>query len=1670
MSANESIRQTERIQNARERSIKLDSRNIYLKNSILNVNKSVNLNKDLSNEETCPTWKRLYSEYFENPTNSPKFSDGEFEQKTKFPKIKNHPLKETCISKKNHLKNVRLETTIERVNRWNAENPRKYGQYEDERFDKPYTMPPNEINFLGGLGGMVGHERSKIHIERPTPVQIIFNMRTRNNPVFTFSEDPHKTNCCVKKIEHVDANNTEHIKTFINQVCLAENKDTPPPSEYTTDDSTEVFDLDNPMAMDFQGIDYKETYRRDEQELQNKKEYIQQKRALKKIQLNRNLINQFDEEERQKKYGLPDFFNVNAEIDGLLDQIPISKYTANNPKEEISKSLINEPQLKRPAPDTVPNIPFQHNLAKLVRITEKEENVEKITDELLRRRQLMVDRFMRKKEKQRKLKRQRDTKKLTEMSDFVNNLAERDFSNFFRDDYKTLLNQFDALPSLYREKKFPHTMRELRHFHRKMNKERYQILKKEQIRKTFFNQINNIVNEIPINPNDDDDENDETLSEQSSDDEDGLEIGQRTTSKYQLRGFHHKFDNEPRGKNDLKHKSKSHRPPRYCITRKEWFQILAPENNLHIFFKNCPSSIPSKASPFDNNYSIFTSEFSLPKPIGFSPIREMIKNTPEPPKLINPKKIILKKPLYTKVKKFNLTGYLYGTSKRMRDKFNNFSQNTENKCGISMEMIKRSDKLFNEKHLKQKLYRYKRMQQLNLPIPKNTSILKDTYVENVHDDSENDWVPEKEGINNVNNLNDKQRYVSNLSLGRSNHPMYNPRIDQWSLTNMRAPKFREPTIRQHPRRRRYPSDFELSILGKSNLTNITNAICAIDEVVLQENKDIVRKIELNVPRLCQIEDNKLIHPNLEVKRTNFTDMFKARHHHTHVDHTQHKVIYVKYIPKVPHKLTISNSIYANKNNSPITNNFDDSNKHDNQIHDPNQIKKSRSEYINSGMGKMNYKKLIQLKNSEVQKKYLLIRHSNANNTNTVDGSVDALEDSIKDTDSDYLNQLRIEKESIKSCYSSNTSSVCTNFTHDSGSYLLLQDQKVPCDFITKPFVPFEEVNRNHLNAKDLIKRDEYYGPYYSIPFSGQKQEMRKISIPKDKFYTSLVRSRVGIRNRLKVSLPKFTEELIGVHNEVKYLSRLVTEWDEYYQNEIRNRASVKKFKLRSTLAQSRSALRKKFVSLYIKAYMTDLVMTQKKEIAYAESVKIFQGFCEPLFIKWEELFYRKSMRKMQELKPYFSKTDQLKKQIFELNKNKIKQNMRIVYIEDDWIRRTILQNFHYLISDIKWRKTYDWIHRTNDDNQLENYRDSIEQRDSVNIRVRDKDDAWAVKEFYDSHYLKNYHEPLIVFPNTNEFKKGIIKLKLISFMRLLQLHFSMWILANLEHGFNAFKFWSNGYVSKRTKYVKNRCGKKYFMQHRSEEIQKSGIKMIDQPLYNSYSFELFRTVTSLCDSIFIFFVPQTNRDEMIEGTTIIDKFGIVSDYVQTLLGEIDKIPFDISKKAEIDVRKRRAFAFRQASRSCALESRINFVMSEMKRNMAPPFKKLKQKGKLPRSYIPQKQKKIKKISVELTDEMKLLYEAFTDDTIKDLEFDQKDLNSLQDDCIQFYFDHFLKLHDYIPAYDFKTNIELLEGPEEKRFAYKDVLEDVFTSLKKWEKNQQKLLEYHIKKTWYLYVD
>lgn len=255
--------------------------------------------------------------------------------------------------------------------------------------------------------------------------------------------------------------------------------------------------------------------------------------------------------------------------------------------------------------------------------------------------------------------------------------------------------------------------------------------------------------------------------------------------------------------------------------------------------------------------------------------------------------------------------------------------------------------------------------------------------------------------------------------------------------------------------------------------------------------------------------------------------------------------------------------------------------------------------------------------------------------------------------------------------------------------------------------------------------------------------------------------------------------------------------------------------------------------------------------------------------------------------------------------------MDIVFIEGHWIRRIMLQNFHYLLGDSDWRYENDWIHRIEqpiqrdsecdkekageDDEtgyerdcrkvviELENFEESIAKRNIVNIRKRDKDDAWAIKAYYVDVYLQNLHPILIVFPDAESFMRGIENLKIKTFVLLLEMHFTLSIHTELQSRLETFEEWCLEDLREKQAYVSRKCAKLYFMSDRAAEMKKRTIEFLNKPIDESYSDENFVKHSAVIAEVWREIVPVNMRSASGKDLEPFEMVAMITDVLLELI-------------------------------------------------------------------------------------------------------------------------------------------------------------------------------------------
>ncbi|CRK92367.1 CLUMA_CG005955, isoform A [Clunio marinus] len=290
---------------------------------------------------------------------------------------------------------------------------------------------------------------------------------------------------------------------------------------------------------------------------------------------------------------------------------------------------------------------------------------------------------------------------------------------------------------------------------------------------------------------------------------------------------------------------------------------------------------------------------------------------------------------------------------------------------------------------------------------------------------------------------------------------------------------------------------------------------------------------------------------------------------------------------------------------------------------------------------------------------------------------------------------------------SSLSSIGTNFTNDSGSFLLEMDKKIPKSDIN---LKRKFKNRSLLTTKDEEKSLQPF----TIPGIENYNIANELHKPKDRFHTHQTRSCANIRERIKIESPAYHDERIG--NDLrKFPTRFATDIDESYQSEFYNERSrtVYKFKPKTYIRNLRETLRKNMEIQWMRE------KSIRDEVHRLENTKIYEDINKQIK-EYEKLIEYKATESHQMLDKSMERMNEL------ILSNRIKRQKHKEVTDKLEVIKT--KNFQFLLKPIKWREQYDDFHMT-PNGELEPVKTSIEQRSTAKLWDRNNN-TFEVNEKY----------------------------------------------------------------------------------------------------------------------------------------------------------------------------------------------------------------------------------------------------------------------------------------------------------------------------------------------------
>uniref|UniRef100_A0A182SRE5 Uncharacterized protein n=1 Tax=Anopheles maculatus TaxID=74869 RepID=A0A182SRE5_9DIPT len=642
----------------------------------------------------------------------------------------------------------------------------------------------------------------------------------------------------------------------------------------------------------------------------------------------------------------------------------------------------------------------------------------------------------------------------------------------------------------------------------------------------------------------------------------------------------------------------------------------------------------------------------------------------------------------------------------------------------------------------------------------------------------------------------------------------------------------------------------------------------------------------------------------------------------------------------------------------------------------------------------------------------------------------------------------------------------------SGSYIVLNGRKFPLEFF-RDIPPNVEENpspkasvpqSSFVEQNDLQELDDYNNPYV-VPTS---ERISQRNARKSRFHTARSRGCQDVRQRLHVEELPLDAEMLGPTKSTKFQSRLATQLDAHYRNELTYRPRIRNFMRIDAIHNLRESGRRQFETYYRQEYIVG--QTRKQTIendCYQQLAERCVELREAVHTIRQERFSA-TMRVLDVVKPYFETSAQLEARLKELQTRMTSLWNQVVRLESIWVQRLKLQNFLYLIMPKEWRERNDWIHQDDEGQlesfpisirQLESFPISISRRDVANIRnIDDGNDIWAVKRFFEQQYLEKNKPVHEAFTSPAELLFGVAELNTNSMTLLSRLDLMNWVKSNAETESEKVQRNFANQIQNIRRFIRDMDERRKFYERRTVELKQLFDELAQGPLKDAIHNVRNREIESLVTVVYSKLLPAKERDE---GSTVrlsgVTCFVFIFEMVQQLLADFDQMPAALLHSIEHKVRFRRRRRMILAVRAAEEDHRITQLAAQLGRGLAPPYKKPDHKIKPPRSRLRRKEVPVvvEKPHVSKLDEIFRL--AFGDGaTMTPEERRNFEIDMIYQNYCSVQFDHFLRMIGYEPDYDVVSRVQQRDGPEENFFKRKELIPRVLRKLQQWQHMQQML--------------
>ncbi|XP_065075827.1 uncharacterized protein LOC135699474 [Ochlerotatus camptorhynchus] len=446
--------------------------------------------------------------------------------------------------------------------------------------------------------------------------------------------------------------------------------------------------------------------------------------------------------------------------------------------------------------------------------------------------------------------------------------------------------------------------------------------------------------------------------------------------------------------------------------------------------------------------------------------------------------------------------------------------------------------------------------------------------------------------------------------------------------------------------------------------------------------------------------------------------------------------------------------------------------------------------------------------------------------------------------------------------------------------------------------------------KSLSRNDGLIGSFYIDPeFHDKTKDLKKYK-KRSKYYTSLMRGQVDLRQRLQVNAPDFDEEQLGF--KTKFFNRLATEWDNYYIHELRYRPKVRKFCPKTDILNMRDQRRKTFLQYYIAENLLKIRERQILEKKFAKWIKDFCKQTKPLFKVWKNNAYDKVLQMSDRAKEAQQESKRLRN-VLQDRQNKIEAiTEKILLLEERWTKIMQMRNYYYLLMDSQWRLQNDHLHRSSNGILL-SVSESVWNCKSLFIRTEGINIGTEIAAFYEERIFPELEKHPSCVPDPALFLKGLGQINHRTIELIQKYNNKLMVFSRIDYHYKGVLQEFPRYFSSHNDMLELYNNKVMMIQRKNEAMKLQVKQLLGDPLRKCVSNKTMRITSTILNQLYDFIRNSKNLDKEIVEISNMEKLASIHQFIVDLLADLDKLPLDILKASELEARKNRKLALKQAN-------------------------------------------------------------------------------------------------------------------------------------------------------------